>query len=393
MCPKTKPTQRQAPRKIDSGLPLAPWILINNSVDASTVYADAVCSLIPHSSVYTGPDLMTPIHKPQEYHAITIWANSSTVPSEVVDTARTCQVRALSQGCNTASVNLCNDATFQDFQAVNADDWPVNHFTINVDGAPVEEISKKIVKWLFTVFSVRETLHLIPISEMLEIDPVVYKEYKYCSLKDASKHRKDAKLQFVALIASKPELTEPNTLTWKVVDRSGEAKFYFNYRGPACQHTWDWVLGLRPGDRKVLPRMPMVALQEPIGRKVLLSPLRATGATIRGVGHVTMGLGRGVHWFGDKISVRRSEKQKFIPEADWLKAEEEKKKRKDEKKTYASSRGSKGWMSARKEILNNEREFKIFNEKGEKTWKSVEDDTTSSVAPSLVDEKVEKEFC
>lgn len=75
-----------------------------------------------------------------------------------------------------------------------------------------------------TVLSVRETLHLIPVSEMLEIDPVAYKDYKYCALKDARKHRKDAKLQFVALIASKPELTDPNTLTWKVVDRSGERR-------------------------------------------------------------------------------------------------------------------------------------------------------------------------
>ena len=57
---------------------------------------------------------------------------------------------------------------------------------------------------------------------MLEIDPMVYKDYKYCALKDARKHPKDAKLQFVALIASKPEVTEPKTLTWKVVDRSGK---------------------------------------------------------------------------------------------------------------------------------------------------------------------------
>lgn len=119
----------------------------------------------------------------------------------------------------------------------------------------------------------------------------------------------------------------------------------------------------------------MVILHEPIRKKILLSPLRATGATIRGVGHVTMGLGKGIQWVGDKISVRRSEKQKFMPEADWLKAEEEKKKRKEEKKS------------------KRECDFKIFNEKGEKTWESVENDTTSTVAPSLADEKVEKEFC
>jgi hypothetical protein len=72
------------------------------------------------------------------------------------------------------------------------------------------------------VLSVRETLHLIPEPEMLDIDTKNYADYKYCALKEARKHHKDAKIQFVALIASKPELTEPNKLTWSVVDRSGK---------------------------------------------------------------------------------------------------------------------------------------------------------------------------
>ncbi len=94
---------------------------------------------------------------------------------------------------------------------------------------------------------------------------------------------------------------------------------------------------------------------------------------------------------GDKISVRRSEKQKFMPEADWLKAEEEKKKKEKEKKDQKDQKRRK-----EEKTLKSEGDFKVFNEKGEKTWKSVEDDTTtisSSVAPSLADEKVVKEFC
>jgi hypothetical protein len=57
---------------------------------------------------------------------------------------------------------------------------------------------------------------------MLAIDTKRYPDYKYCALKEARNCPKDAKLQFVALIASKPEVTEPDTLTWKVVDRSGK---------------------------------------------------------------------------------------------------------------------------------------------------------------------------
>lgn len=59
---------------------------------------------------------------------------------------------------------------------------------------------------------------------MLEIDTKNYADYKYCALMDARDQNKTSKVQFVALVASKPELTEPNKLTWKVVDRSGKKK-------------------------------------------------------------------------------------------------------------------------------------------------------------------------
>lgn len=187
----------------------------------------------------------------------------------------------------------------------------------------------------------------------------------------------------------------------------GEAKFYFHHRGPTSQHTWDWVLSLKPGDRKVLPRMPMVPLHEPAAKKVLLSPLRVTGATIRGVGHITMGLGKGVHWLGDKVSIRRTEEQRFMPEADWLdreaaldKKKEEKKQMKKDKRevkaivgTCGTTRYGANSSSEKVEEVRTRADFKIFNEKGEKTWKDLEDDTASTVAASLVDEKLEKEFC
>jgi hypothetical protein len=73
-----------------------------------------------------------------------------------------------------------------------------------------------------TVLSVRETLYLIPVAEMVAIDTSNYPDYKYCALREARKHHKAARIQFVALIASKPEVTESNKLTWKVVDRSGK---------------------------------------------------------------------------------------------------------------------------------------------------------------------------
>lgn len=62
--------------------------------------------------------------------------------------ARACQVKALKRGCNVASVFLCTDSTFKDFEAVKETERPSNHITINIDGVPVAEVGKRIVRWL-----------------------------------------------------------------------------------------------------------------------------------------------------------------------------------------------------------------------------------------------------
>lgn len=156
--------------------------------------------------------------------------------------------------------------------------------------------------------------------------------------------------------------------------------------------------------------MPIIPLYEPIAKKILLSPLRATGATIRGVGHVAVGLGRGVHWVGEKVSVRRSDEDKYISQADWeedlIKTEEEALKKERQKKINTgrlTECNEVGSLDASVHETGTEKDnhraedhdcgFKIFNEKGEKHWSGPEDDQASTVAASLVDEKVEKEFC
>lgn len=157
--------------------------------------------------------------------------------------------------------------------------------------------------------------------------------------------------------------------------------------------------------------MPMVSLHEPTTKKLLLSPLRVTGATIRGVGHVTMGIGKGVHWVGNQVSVRRSEEQKYMPEVEWLEKEALKKMKlqvkadqilmkknnKDDEKSCVKHKSIFAALLVGKVDNKTDnaavRDFKIFNEKGEKTWQDMEDDTASTLAPSSMDEKVEKEFC
>lgn len=181
---------------------------------------------------------------------------------------------------------------------------------------------------------------------------------------------------------------------------TGDATFYFHYRGPGSQHTWDWVLSLRVGDRKVLPRMPMIPMHEPLAKKIILSPLRATGATIRGVGHVAVGIGRGVHWVGEKVSVRRPEADKYVSEVEWkenLQRKTEEALRERQRKINKGRLTEKGGNLPHEASIEDDNrkerpDFKIFNEKGEKTWSVSEDDQASTIAPSWMDEKIAKEL-
>lgn len=141
--------QKQPSQKLGKGLPVAPWIFINNSFDCSTIYSDALCSLIPHSQVYKRFELLTGFGGPKS-RPVSIWADSSAEANEAAEMARSCQVEALNHGCNMASISLCNDNTFSVFSALEGRNWPQNHLSINVDRVPVEEVAKRIVRWLCT---------------------------------------------------------------------------------------------------------------------------------------------------------------------------------------------------------------------------------------------------
>jgi hypothetical protein len=138
--------QRQPTAKLASGLPVAPWIYINNSindsVNTSADYAAAVSSLIPHSHTFSPADWY---HEVPEHHAISILTSSYTFAYSTACAAREIHTKALKRGCNMASIALCNDTTFKDFSEAN---WPVNHITINIGNLSIEEAAKKIVRWL-----------------------------------------------------------------------------------------------------------------------------------------------------------------------------------------------------------------------------------------------------
>jgi hypothetical protein len=103
-------------------------------------------------------------------------------------------------------------------------------------------------------------------------------------------------------------------------DRSclaAQGTFHFFYRGPASQETWNRVLGLKVGELKVLPRMPMIRLCEPISTKLLLCPLRATGGAVQTIANLTMSIGKGPDWFGHKIAIRIHDEDRYMLQADY----------------------------------------------------------------------------
>ena len=273
-----------------------------------------------------------------------------------------------------------------------------------------------------TAFTVLETLHLIPESELLAVDDKAFPDYEYCPISESKNRPKDAKIQFVAIVTSRP-VVAGQRLQWTVADRTGtvssfqtrdpflcfdwkfasnsgplswkiretmiltfvlQANFYFQYRGPASQYTWDWVLKLQPGDRKALPRMPMVEIKERKRVRVAKAPFRTIGFVVSGVGLVVRAAAHGVVKLGDVAKMGKG--SEWVPEGDVV----------DGKKVDWSSVFEKERRDKLIKIERNERNggsgvtVKVFNEKGEKVWK--DDD---SVASTTLGAEVsrEKEFC
>lgn len=128
---------------------------------------------------------------------------------------------------------------------------------------------------------------------------------------------------------------------------------------------------LQPGDRKALPRMAKVHVKEKKRVKLFKAPVRGVAGLIQGIGLVTSGVGEGLMWVGGKLKMGSAD-GKWVAEADIGKDARVKAKKVED-----------GMSTAVK------KEFKIFNEKGERMWKE-EDDDASTTAGSVTDEKVKE---
>jgi hypothetical protein len=240
-------------------LPQAPWLYVNNTT-SDGLFGDQIVgnlmSLIPKSDIalpkeidHYHPDAcwVPLVNSPDD--TIVIFVDRQLDLSRAVQTANSRRENAIELGKNLTSVNLTNNSSVADHE--NKLDWGTNHLEVNTTHLTARAAAEKIFKWLcklhllrealghttlasthvsgpclpcrtVKVLTVPETLHLIPEADMRAVDDKNFPDYAYCPINQSRKHRKDAKIQFVALIVSKPEVGPDKRLQWKVVDRTGE---------------------------------------------------------------------------------------------------------------------------------------------------------------------------
>ncbi|RMZ76283.1 hypothetical protein DV737_g4882, partial [Chaetothyriales sp. CBS 132003] len=294
-----------------------------------------------------------------------------------IEAALQVQAATIRRGCNFVSINLF--LASPPSTSTHLAQWGANHLDLNIASLAPHEVADKVYKWLFKVISVPETLHLIPQSEMRAFDHKAFPDFDYCAIADNKYRPLDAKLVFVVLITSKPKVSRSKVVTWTVADRTGAAYFYFEHRGPESDHTWNWVLKLKPGERQALPRMPCVKVVESLPKRAFKLPFRATGEVIQGTGSIIKAIGLGIAKAGKALKMGRS--TEWILEADvklingkYVKATD-----------GLGGAGDNGvTLTPRKAT----REIKVFNEKGSRLWKDDDWDARTEKG-SLLDEKLE----
>jgi hypothetical protein len=120
--------------------------------------------------------------------------------------------------------------------------------------------------------------------------------------------------------------------------------------------------------------MPMVHVKEKKRIQLIKAPFRGVAAVVGGTGLAIKGVGKGLCWVGEKV--RMGQSGQWVAEADLDK----------DGKIKGKAKKDNGVTGAEK------KEVKIFNEKGEKMWRD-DDDSASTTAGSIYDEKAVKEFC
>ncbi|KAJ9614278.1 hypothetical protein H2200_002414 [Cladophialophora chaetospira] len=314
--------------------PKQPWIYVSDPTD-NNIYADKVHDMINAAQFHYG-DLDDDLFAGTSVTSVDSLLNSldkskdkkftsnkaflivdklnikDDASANKIETAKKVREHAAKSGRTFASVNLYKLEGTKESDVKN---WGPNHLELSVTGLTFKQVAEKVYKWLFTVIPPTEHIYLLTQAKLQVTDKKQYPDYEYCSLSDIKNQPKDAKIQFGVVITSKPVVV-PGTqrLHWTVADKSGTGNFYFQYRGPSSQFTWDWVQSLQPGDIKSLPRMPSIVIREPRRLRIAKLPLRTASFFITPVGLTLKCAGKGLIKVGDILQMGKS--SEFVPDSD-----------------------------------------------------------------------------
>ncbi|KAK5073058.1 hypothetical protein LTR51_005700 [Lithohypha guttulata] len=348
------------------GMPKAPWIYVNDPTPGA-------CHALELAAMIEGALCIRFWERPADYtldgkrSVILLAKQPHCATTESLTALKEVRAMARSRAANFVTVNITTGSE----KAPAHDELRGNHLEV----VAAKDVAQTIHKWLFTVLTIRETLYLISQAEMKKAD-TKFPNYAYCPISQVDSIPKNAKIQLVCLILDKPQIKDGNRLTWSVADRTGVAKFYFQWRDSSSQHTWDFVLNLKAGQRAALPRMPMVEFREKKRVRLVKAPLRATAAVFAGTGLAIRAVGNGLCKVGKAVSMGKS--SEWVSEADVGP---------DGKKIDWSKVGQA--VDAKKPSSSKITE--MCNEKSEKTWGD-DASVASTDVGSVVDEKAEKEF-
>lgn len=130
-------------------------------------------------------------------------------------------------------------------------------------------------------------------------------------------------------------------------------------------------MSLEPGDRKALPRMPMVQIKERRRIRVVKAPFRAAAAVIGGTGFVLKQVGKGISNMGKALKMGPS--KEWIPEAD------------------VDASGKKiDWAQKERDEVDQKavkKPAKVIEEKNEKLWDDAASDASTEAGAETSDEK------
>jgi hypothetical protein len=155
MAKSTSKAKAKTSKHAKAGLPLAPWIYINDTTRETTEVADALSALIPETSAnHLAKIASTNIEQALQSadqntlpgEALIIFAGFEKNQITAAHDANYHREAAIRHGRNFASVNITSETT-EDVASGIKPDWGTNHLHLKTNGG-IQKTAESIFKWL-----------------------------------------------------------------------------------------------------------------------------------------------------------------------------------------------------------------------------------------------------